>query len=650
MSSNDNKDLSVIPVVGLGGLGKTTLTKLVYNDHSVVENFELRTWVCVSEEFDLKKLVEKILKSATGWDYSHLDMDQLQNCLRYNISTNKKFLLVLDDVWNDDPKKWAELKDLLIDGAEGSIVFVTTRNMRVASFMGTVTPYKLSVLPNDECLSLFIKCAFKEGKEKEHPELLHIGRAIVRKCGGIPLAVRTLGSLLYMKTEEREWLYIRDNEIWRIEQEGNDILPILRLSYDQMPYDLKRCFAYCSILPKDYEITKKELVTLWKAQGLVSSPDGNLEDIGNRYFNELISRSFLQDVVRHFDFDIWKCKMHDLVHDLAQSVAGTECLILSPGTNTIISEQVRHVSFYDSHLSTKDFPRSLLKADKLRSFWLSYKVGVVNKSFLKTLVEKFRCLRSLALSGSEFKELPSSIGDLNNLRYINLDYNRKLKALPNSFCKLLNLQMLNLLGCENLQGLPRDIGKLISLEGLYLTSQLISLPENGLRGLTSLQTLHLFRCRYLTSLSEGIQYLTALQTFRLIECPRLISLPQTMKHVTTLKKLVIQGCEELNLSEGEALHGLQTLRSTVIGSLPKLEGLPHGFQLAKATLRHLCIEGCTSLTDLPEWLSNMTSLQGLSIVGCPNLSSLPGGLDCLITVRVLNIKGCPHLTRRCRKT
>lgn len=141
-----------------------------------------------------------------------------------------------------------------------------------------------------------MRYAFRGGEEKKHPNLVEIGKTIVKKCGGVPLAVITLGSLLYMKAEERDWLYVRDNDIWKLEQKENDILPALRLSYDQMPLDLKQCFAYLSFYPKDYDMSKNNVIQVWIAQGLIQQPDGNqlLEDIGDTYVNELVSRSFLE--------------------------------------------------------------------------------------------------------------------------------------------------------------------------------------------------------------------------------------------------------------------------------------------------------------------------------------------------------------------
>jgi hypothetical protein len=168
----------------------------------------------------------------------------------------------LDDVWNEDRNKWIELEALLrgAGGCNGSKIIVTTRNDSVANIMGTTPTYKLDGLSQEECLSLFVKLAFKEGEEKQHPNLLEIGKEIVRKCKGVPLAVRTLAGLLYSKVDEKEWKHVRDNEIWNLEQKEGGILPALQLSYNQLPFHLKQCFAYCSVFPKDYQFSNFELI------------------------------------------------------------------------------------------------------------------------------------------------------------------------------------------------------------------------------------------------------------------------------------------------------------------------------------------------------------------------------------------------------
>ncbi|WKA06732.1 hypothetical protein VitviT2T_024619 [Vitis vinifera] len=314
-SSDDDESISVIPIVGLGGLGKTTLAKLVYNDQWVVGHFKKRIWVCVSNDFDMKKVIIDIIKSikttvegGSGLglpNHNDLNMEQAQTLLRRTLG-NEKIFLVLDDMWNEDRQKWIELRTFLMNGAKGNKIVVTTRGHPVASIMGTVQAYILEGLPHDYCLSVFLKWAFNEGQEKQHPNLVKIGDDIVKKCNGVPLAARTLGSLLFSKFEQRDWLYVRNNDIWKLEQKEGDILPALRLSYEQLPSYLKCCFAYCSIFPKDEVLNNLSLVCMWSAQGLIepSKKKQELDDIGNRYIKEMLSRSFFQD------FKIINCILH----------------------------------------------------------------------------------------------------------------------------------------------------------------------------------------------------------------------------------------------------------------------------------------------------------------------------------------------------
>ncbi|KDP29310.1 hypothetical protein JCGZ_19457 [Jatropha curcas] len=249
--------ISVIPIVGIGGLGKTALAKLIYNDDRVKRLFELKMWVCVSEDFDIKILTEKIIKSTTNGmrleteNLSNLEMEQLTKVLRKTID-EKKYLLVLDDVWNNDSMKWNQLKELLYMGGNGSKILVITRSNQVASIVGSVPAYELLGLSHDESMALFTKFAFTKGREKRYPNLLKIGDGIVKKCRGVPLAMKTLASLLLSKTDEDYWNSIRDNELWKLEQGENGILHVLKLSYDELPSDLKRCLAYCSLYPKDH--------------------------------------------------------------------------------------------------------------------------------------------------------------------------------------------------------------------------------------------------------------------------------------------------------------------------------------------------------------------------------------------------------------
>ncbi|KAJ9685695.1 hypothetical protein PVL29_017650 [Vitis rotundifolia] len=319
MQSSTQENLSMVVIVGIGGLGKTTLAQLVYNDQGVVSYFYRRMWFCVSDDFDVKVLVRNIIKSATKRDVENLELDQLQELLKQNLD-GKRYLLVLDDVWNEDKRKWGQSITLLPVGANGSKILVTTRSTRVASVIGIDSPYIVEGLKDDESWDLFGSLAFKKGEEQMHPNLVAIGKEIVKMCKGVPLVIETLGRMLYFRTQESHWLSIKKNKHLILLGEKNDILPILRLSYDNLPIQLKQCFAYCALFPKDYRIEKRLLVQLWMAQGYIQPLHENehLEDVGDEYFEDLLTRSLFQEVEKENACeDIIYYKMHDLIHDLA---------------------------------------------------------------------------------------------------------------------------------------------------------------------------------------------------------------------------------------------------------------------------------------------------------------------------------------------
>jgi hypothetical protein len=501
----------------------------------------------------------------------------LQTKLR-ELLKDKKFLLVLDDIWNEDHNKWIELRGLLIDGFKGSKIIVTTRSNLVASVMSSDSTYNLEGLSQNDCLSLFVECAFEKGEDKQRPNLLEIGNKIVKKCKGIPLAVKTLGRLLYSKVDEHEWEIVRDNEIWKLEQKESDILPALRLSYDQMPNHLKRCFAFCSLFPKDYEYVSLHLVQLWMAHGLIREMSINkrqeLEDVAELYINELVSRSFFQDVEKQSpSFPCYTFKMHDLIHDLAISVSQGECSVVDLGKEGI-ADTVRHLSFSAKDLG-QEVPKCLDNLTKVRTAMFTTKPSL---SLVEACISRFKSLRLLVLGGSSFEVLPSSIGTLRHLRYLDLSGNYIIKELPNSICKLHNLQTLGLAGCHKLERLPKDMRSMISLRFLFVKAKYTCLLEKGslnslrilfvidcprlevlFQGmdgcLPNLWTLVIVDCPSLTSLSLNIKYLTALETLVIVRCPKMSSLPEGTHHLTVLRKLTIRDCPELiRKCQGEDQH------------------------------------------------------------------------------------------------
>ncbi|KAK4373188.1 hypothetical protein RND71_008572 [Anisodus tanguticus] len=275
--------ISVVPVFGIGGIGKTTLEKMVYNDARVMRQLHLRIWVNSSRVFDVNKLVEKVIKSASGnevTDLRNLNEAELRTMF-CKVLLTRTYLLVLDDLWIDNEGQWNELKKLLA-GGNGNMILVTTHSESVASIAGTVPPYNLGGLLDDDCLALFLRKASGEGEVvQNNPNLLRIGAEITKKYEGVPLDAVVLGSSLYNETSQCHWEWIRDHHIWDSGHTAISTLSALKISYEKLPCYLKVCLAYSSVfLDSDIEIDK--LIQLWMAQGIIHPSTGchEPEEIG----------------------------------------------------------------------------------------------------------------------------------------------------------------------------------------------------------------------------------------------------------------------------------------------------------------------------------------------------------------------------------
>ncbi|XP_078158365.1 disease resistance protein RGA2-like [Carex rostrata] len=499
------ENLMVLPVVGMGGLGKTTLAKLAYNDPRVKEHFKLLIWVCVSEEFEVGALAKLIIETVIqkNCEVPCNNMELLQSRLRQEIS-GKRYLLVLDDVWNEDVNKWDQLRPLLKCGDLGSAIVVTTRSGIVATIMGTVESYNLSCLGEEDSWSLFHKRAFSKGV-KECQELVEIGTKMVQNCQGLPLAIKTLGSLMSSKYEVREWsAVLKESRFWEQKTAKDKVLPVLRLSFDHLSSSMKQCFAFCAVYPKDYEMDKEKLIQFWIANGFIPS-DGSSspEMIGNDIFNELAWRSFFQEV-RQVCPGRWKranpweredghcsetkCKMHDLMHDLAQSIMGYKCQSIMHGLS-----QFNRPMINVHHISINKIPLDMKKVidyfPSIRSLisWSNNDLSVKNLEFIKS-----NSLRTLELPRRHIEKTIFTPQKMKHLRYLEFS-TYGITSLPEEISTLYLLQTLRLFNCLNLQKLPEGMRYMSSLRHLYIGffDKLQRMPK-GLGQLNCLQTLTIY--------------------------------------------------------------------------------------------------------------------------------------------------------------
>ncbi|CAA3026383.1 putative disease resistance RPP13-like protein 1 [Olea europaea var. sylvestris] len=205
VESNDSQ-ISVIPIVGMGGIGKTTLVQLVYNDERLKDKFDLKGWACVSDEFDAVRVTKNILESvSSGGKCDYENFDTLQNKLKESLS-NKKFLVVLDDIWNENYGDWEDLSKPFLAGKPGSTIIITTRQERVAKIMSEIPAYNLDLLSEGDALSLLAQHAFGAKTFDGHPDLIEIGQSMVKRCKRLPLAVKALGGLLrVMAVGPEDW-------------------------------------------------------------------------------------------------------------------------------------------------------------------------------------------------------------------------------------------------------------------------------------------------------------------------------------------------------------------------------------------------------------------------------------------------------------
>ncbi|XP_071938284.1 disease resistance protein RGA2-like isoform X2 [Coffea arabica] len=455
LGAGNDPDLSFISIIGMAGIGKTTLAKVVYNDDDVMYHFDVKIWICVSKESNTFRILQHMLESLTHHPVDEMSIETVLLKLLERLK-GKKYLLVLDDVWEQDYSMWDSFTKYLLKlgGSRGSKILVTTRLEQVADLFKPGSTYKVNFLPEEYCWKLFRQIVIEGSGRGMTQQQEEVGRTIVNSCGGLPLAVKAMASIArYRKIEDWDKLAIN-------EAPGSEFVDdVLKLSYDNLPsISLKQCFLYCSIFPKGSLMEKDELIQLWTAQGLLNPPQGrnlSMEDLGAEYLGILVGTSILQDAELD-EVDGKKFyKMHDLLHDLALSLSKYQCSIME-GEKVATDHFGVHLSVINCEVSVSEPSKNECK--RLRTLrW-------VNSGVLGDLLAYATSLRVLIVDDWSLEELPASISKLKLLYYLDIS-KTKIQELPDTISTLYNLQILRL---YDLIGLPKNFENLVNLRHLYI--------------------------------------------------------------------------------------------------------------------------------------------------------------------------------------
>uniref|UniRef100_A0A0D9VBE6 NB-ARC domain-containing protein n=1 Tax=Leersia perrieri TaxID=77586 RepID=A0A0D9VBE6_9ORYZ len=696
LTKGNSSDLGVLPLVGIGGVGKTTLARFVYHDQRIKNHFDLRMWVCVSDNFNEKSITYEMLELVCKGRqrYGNItSFDALQETLLEKIR-RKRFLLVLDDVWEDEDRSgWDKLlAPLRFNEANGCMILATTRRTSVARMIGTMSKVEVNGLNDTEFWLLFKACAFFGNENQEHDSTMQsIGQHIAKVLKGNPLAARSVGALLNRNVNFEHWRKVQYK--WRslIEQD-DDILTILKFSYEFLPVHLQQCFSYCSLFPKDHKFRGEKLVRAWIAQNFVECEchTERLEETGKQYLDNLVDWGFFEEVESHYI-------MHDLMHDLAGKVSANECATIDGVGSKKVPSNVRHLSIITTAYDDKpscSFPsekfdnilNKIMSLQKLRTLMFFGESSVMLLRSLHTLCKESKSLRLLRIYVTA-DDISATHNLLNpcHLRYVEFIVvpNENISgcvdfvntSVPQALTQFYHLQVLDASSRANIV-VPAGMNNLVNLRHLIAHEKVHSTIA-GVGNLTSLQELAFkvqddstFNIGQLRSLNNlvilAISQLENVKTKEEAKGARLIDKEHLQKLSLSWNDNSMSSEPTVEKTRDDVFEGLEPHQNLKNLELIRYGGATSPTWLASKVkaLQVLHLENCrewqivNSLEMLPVLrklkLTRMWNLMSVSIpsyleelilVNTPKLEKCVGtyGQDLTSGLRVLVVKDCPCL-------
>ncbi|WVZ48924.1 hypothetical protein U9M48_000315 [Paspalum notatum var. saurae] len=635
---NNNHRIKVVSIVGTGGMGKTTLAQKIFNDATIQEHFKTKIWLSISKNFDDVELLRTAIKHAGG-DHGHghgaehQDKSTLTNTLTHTLASSGRFLVVMDDVWSE--RAWNDVLGVPVRNASrsqpGSWVLVTTRSAHLPQQMqASLHQHRVHPLREEDSWSL-LKKQLRPEQVVGIDELKHTGMEILKKCDGLPLAIKVVGGLLSTRyPSEHEWKIVLTKLAWPLDGLPPELDSRLYLSYEDMTPQLRQCFLYCSLIPKGEEIIQDVVTNMWVSEGFIQCPaagsphEYGLEEMATEYYSELIKRNLIEPT-KKYSLTGFRCTMHDVVRSFAEYMAREESLVVVD-KDQLVATGGRGSGMFVRRLSVAQTASvgewAVLQRQELLRTLIIYSSVNFKPSDSFGHFSRLRVLHIQSVADCD--RLVSSVSKLKHLRYLSLK-ETNVSKLPVDIHKMKFLQYLDIIDCQKLRHLPLTTIKLMHLRSLDITGSVnISTVPKGIGGLTNLRIFLGFPVH--VDMDAGNAWCSL----------------QELAPLSQLRELAVYGLEKVSAS--------WMAEKAMISTKVHLSYLELNYN---NTNEHTSEprEGGYVGRQLPNWMSALVSaadfksLRYLSLENLPCCTQLPDGLCCLPSLELLIIKDAPSIKR-----